>query len=398
MKIFFLPYARRLLISFLAILLAITTLSACEGDHTDTLSREAKTWQSPVITVREETLADEYTTIGSIVADRNINISSRVSSYISQLAVQEGESIRVGQLLIVLDNEELDNQINQARAAVSAARAVLTDVSSDLTRFNNLLEQGSISAVKVRKTQLQKATATENLKAAKAALSLAESQGQYTRILSPTAGIVTRRHLQVGSLTTPGMPLLTIESRDKLKFETYVAESQLANINIDDTVKLEIDNIAEPLMGKITQIIYAGDPVTRSYKVSIALPIKTESIRAEPGKPVPGKRQSGKADFYTGMFGRATFVVGHSDNITIPDSALIEKGGLPGVYVIDADNKVAFRWLRIRREWPDRMEVAAGLGAGERIAAVVPANIREGDLIQAQQADSNSDTEQDPSQ
>ncbi|MBV1932328.1 MAG: hypothetical protein KUG71_11500, partial [Porticoccaceae bacterium] len=93
-----------------------------------------------------------------------------------------------------------------------------------------------------------------------------------------------------------------------------------------------------------------------------------------------------------------TFIVGHSENITIPDSALVEKGGLRGVYVIDADNKVAFRWLRIRREWPDIMEVAAGLSAGERIATIIPVNIREGDLIQAQQTDSISETRQDTSQ
>lgn len=352
-------------------LLTLSALVACE-DKSKTRPDQVNQWRVPVITVQKQTLADEYTTVGSVVADRNINISSRISSYISQLTVQEGETVSAGQLLIVLDDNELDNNINQARAAVDAAQAVLTDVSADLLRFNKLLEQGSISAVKVRKTQLRKATAEENLNGAKAALSLAEAQRQYTRILSPVTGIVTKRHLQVGSLTTPGTPLLTIESRDKLKFETFVAESQLANIKINDTVKLAIDNVAEPASGKITQIIYAGDPVTRSYKVSIALPV----TRA------PGHAEPGNADFYTGMFGRATFIVGHSRNITIPDSALVEKGGLHGVYVADETNRVWFRWLRIRRQWPENIEVAAGLNVGERIVGVVPGGMREGDLIQ----------------
>ncbi|RLA44704.1 MAG: efflux RND transporter periplasmic adaptor subunit [Gammaproteobacteria bacterium] len=354
-------------------LLALTTLSACKDDARIE-SIEPNTWQTTVITVREEELAEEYTVIGSVVADTRIDISSRISSYIHKLTVQEGDAIDEGQLLIVLDDEELEHSINQTRAAVQTAQAVLTDVETDLKRFDNLLRQGSISEIKVRKTQLQKSTAIENLNRARAALSAANSQRQYIQIRSPAAGIVTKRHLQAGGLATPGLPLLTIESRDNLKFETFIAESQLANIKLDDTVILNIENLGnsssltnndfvESLIGVVTQIVYSGDPVARSYKVSIALP------------PRP--------DIYTGMFGRATFVVGKSNNITIPDSAMVKKGGLDGVYLVDEENKVWFRWLRVRRLWPGKAEIAAGLSSGERILAVIPANIREGDLIQA---------------
>ncbi len=363
MKIFSLAYARR----FLPALLALNVLSACD-DNGDTHVRENHQWQRSIVIVKKHTLADEYTTIGSVIADRNINISSRISSYISKLTVREGDTVNIGQLLIVLDDNELDNRINQAKAAVEAAQALLADVSTDLLRFNKLLEQGSISAMKVRKTQLQKATTEESLNGAKAALSLAESQRQYTQILSPVTGIVTKRHLQAGSLTTPGTPLLTIESRDKLKFETFVAESQLTNINLNDRVKLSIDNVSKAVEGTITQIIYAGDPVTRSYQVNITLP---ENVGPD------------ATTFHRGMFGRATFVVGHGENITIPNSALMEKGGLRGVYVLDDSNKIWFRWLRLRRQWPEQTEVAAGLSPGERIVETVLDGMRDGDEILA---------------
>lgn len=344
-------------------LLTLPLLLACE-DSAKINAPEPNSWQAPIITVQEQTLNEEYTTIGSVVADRSINISSRISSYISQLTVREGETISAGQLLVVLDDEELTNNINQARAAVEAAQALLEDVSGDLIRFNKLLQQGSISEVKVRKTKLQKSTAEESLNGAKAALSQAEAQRQYIHIRSPADGIVTNRHLEVGSLATPGMPILTIESRDKLKFETFAAESQLNNIKINDTVALDVDNIARPLVGRVAQIIYAGDPVSRRYKISIALPAS--------------------ADLYTGMFGRATFLVGQDENLTIPPSALIDKGGLQGVYVVDEESKARFRWLRIRRTWPDKIEIAAGLNPGEKIITAVPGDLREGDLIQIQ--------------
>jgi RND family efflux transporter MFP subunit len=346
----------------LAFIWMFTALTACEDNEPPDFAMPS-TWQAPVVTVQNEELPEQYTVVGSVVADRNINISSRISSYIRQLTVQEGEVVKHGQLLVVLDDNELEQNINRAKAAVDSAQAVFTDVTTDLNRFRNLLEQGSVSEIKVRKTQLQKTTALENLNSARAALSIANSQRQYTQIRSPATGIVTRRHLQVGSLTTPGVPLLTIESRDNLKFDTFVAESQLANIKLGDAVGLKIDNVAKPLVGTVTQIIYAGHPVTRSFKVSIALPTK----------PV----------MFTGMYGTATFTVGSSENITIPESALIKKAGLQGVYIVDEDNKAWFRWLRVRRSRPGKIEIAAGLSAGEQILVSAPPAIMEGDLIEA---------------
>ena len=347
-------------LKFLCCFVALTALAACEDESPSELS-SVKSWEVPVYSATQRELEELYTVIGSVVADRNINISSRISSYIRQLNVQEGEAVKEGQLLIVLDDEELDNNINQAKAAVEATQAIVNDVSTDLTRFKQLLEQGSISAIKVRKTQLQKSTAIENLNSAKAALSVAESQRQYTQIRSPATGIVTKRYLQAGDLTTPGAPLLSIESRSNLKFETYVAESQLGKIALNDSVAVQIDNVPEAMTGRVAQIIYAGHPVSRSFKVSIALPAG--------------------GDIYTGMFGRASFTIGKKKSITIPASALIEKGGLSGVYVIDDADKVWFRWLRVRRSWPDEVEIAAGLNVGERLVGTAPHDMHEGDLV-----------------
>lgn len=355
------------------LLLASMALVACGESQETPNGRDLQTWQLPIITVGEQELPEQYTSVGSITAERQINISSRISSYITELPVEEGEQVENGQVLAVLDHKELNNQISSARAAAKSAQAVLTDSINDVGRFEALLAQGSISEAKVRKVRLQQATAEENLKAAQAALALARSQSQYVQIRSPTSGIVIRRHQSVGDLATPGVPLLAIETRDRLKFETFVAESQLANISVGDPVQLQIDNFGQTLSAEISQIVYAGDPVTRSYKTTLLLP--------------------GQTGLYSGMYGRATFTVGHSSNVTIPLSALVEKSGLQGVYVVDSDNHLRFRWLRIRRLWPDVVEIASGLDAGERIVTDVAAGIREGDRITAAASNSQADTQ-----
>ena len=125
--------------AFFPVFIMFAALTACE-ENKKIEPVKPNTWQAPIVVIESENLPERYTVIGSVVADKNINISSRISSYVRQVNVDEGETIEEGQLLIVLDNEELTHNINQAKAAVEAAQAVLTDVSTDLDRFNNLLE------------------------------------------------------------------------------------------------------------------------------------------------------------------------------------------------------------------------------------------------------------------
>ena len=67
----------------------------------------------------------------------------------------------------------------------------------------------------------------------------------------------------------------------------------------------------------------------------------------------------------------------------VATTALVERGGLRGVFVVNGENTVQFRWLRIGREWPDRVEVMAGLRAGEQVVAVADPTLRDGDKIAA---------------
>jgi multidrug efflux pump subunit AcrA (membrane-fusion protein) len=174
---------------------------------------------------------------------------------------------------------------------------------------------------------------------------------------------VVARHKQTGDLAVPGAPLLTLESGRGLLFETFVAEGQVAAIAAGQPVQINIDGLPAPLKGMVSRVVRSGDPVSRSYQVKIALP---ETV-----------------GLMSGMFGRAAFGLGASPAPLVPRRALVERGGLTGIFVVDGESRASFRWLRIAREWPDQVEVSAGLTANERfVAAPVPA-LRDGDLITA---------------
>ena len=140
-----------------------------------------------------------------------------------------------------------------------------------------------------------------------------------------------------------------------------MAESRIADIHVNDPVSVDIDGINEKIEGHVQSIVNVADPVTRSCLVKISLP------------PAKGLR--------LGMFSRVIFNTGTADTIYIPAEALVERGGLKGVFVINGENKIKFRWLRTGRESGSFIEVVSGLSRDERIVATANSNMKDGDIV-----------------
>ena len=351
---------RKTLFTHMAPLALYALLTGCGKAPEAPTQIDAKTWNLPVMTASASAPV-EYTTVGSVVSDQRVEVASRLSGYIREIQVQEGERVRRGQVLARLDAADVEGGIRQTRAAQGAAEAAFRDAQTDLERFERLFERGSVSENEMRKVRLKFDAAREALNQARAGLDTALAQRAYAEITSPVAGTVVARLKRAGDLAVPGMPLLTVESGRGLLFETFVAEGQIAAMAEGKPAVVSIDSLPAPLKGTVTRVVPSGDPVTRSYQVKIALP---ETVGLMPG-----------------MFGRAVFTVGESPSPVVPRRALAERGGLTGVFVLDGEGRARFRWLRTGREWPDRVEVSAGLAADERFVAAVEPALREGDRV-----------------
>ena len=192
-------------------------------------------------------------------------------------------------------------------------------------------------------------------------MSTAVAQREYTSIRSPFAGSVVFLNIQAGDLLVPGEPILTLESNSMLVFETTVPEQRIGSIKIGTTVNLQLDALSKPLTGTVIRIVRSADPVTRSFPVKISLPENK--------------------DLMPGMFGRSRFDLGQTNNLLLPRTALIERGGLTGVFVLDKNQLAHFRWLRLGREWPHQVEVNAGLSPEDKVVAAPLASLKEGDRV-----------------
>ncbi|MBY8964461.1 efflux RND transporter periplasmic adaptor subunit [Algiphilus sp. NNCM1] len=347
-----------------ALLGAALLSAACGGERAPHEPPPPRSFPVPTTVVTAQKLPLFHTGTGSVVSDERVDIGSRVAAYIRAIEVREGEQVSKGQRLATLDARDIEAAIRAADAALAEARAARDDARRDLEDARTLHERGAVSGARLRKARLQLQLASDALAAAEAEFARARAQRQYVRILSPIDGLVVARHQRAGDMASPGTPLLTVESDSILLFETQVAESTISAIRIGDSVQVRIDALGRKrLQGEVQRRVASGDPVTRRFEVKIRLP-EAEGL-------LPG------------MFGRARFTVGTREAVVVPATAVVERGGVRGAYVVDENARVRFRWLRTEEASGQGLIVSAGLDPGERIVLAPPQQMREGDLVTA---------------
>jgi len=232
-------------------------------------------------------------------------------------------------------------------------------------RFQDLLANASVSQQELDESQarLRSAEATLEMAASKrrqigarrnqteAEIAAARVALSYATLTAPFAALVTERKADLGGLATPGAPLLTLEREGNLRLEASVNESRLSLVRVGESVAIEIDGLNRNVTGRVAEVVPSVDAVTRSFTAKIDLP------------GLPGLR--------SGMFGRAGFASRRREALLVPQSAVLERGQIRSVYVVEGDT-ARLRFVTLGEERGDRREVLSGLTAGERII-VMPA-------------------------
>jgi len=305
--------------------------------------------------------------------------------YVQEVSVQVGEHVREGQAVIALDARDLDVNLRRAEAgrievasavpelenAVAAAEASLDLAQTTFKRMEELAAKKSISnqemdeasarlkaaqanfeMARSRRTQLDSKMATVELE-----FRAARIMRDYAKLSAPFSGLVTARMVETGNLATPGAALLTIEQEGVYRLEASVDESKLPSVRVGQSVEVAIDAAGCNLNARVSEIVPSVDPGSRTYIVKLDLP--------------------SAAQLRTGMFGRAIFPVGIEKVVAIPAAALMERGQLQSVFVVE-DGIAHARLLTTGRRTKDAVEILSGLNAGERVVAPVPPGLQDG--------------------
>jgi len=335
-------------LTYITLIAAVTSLSAC-SDESAQVTENHPTATAQTMIVQQQAMPAYYTTSGTVTSDHRVSISSRLSGYIRELTVREGDQVKAGQILVRVDPVD-------AKQALIQAKADLADAEADLNRYKELFKSGAVSKQQLSKIELRYTVAKSQVKQA-------SNQLSYAEVRSPVAGVVVEKRLSQGDLAAPGMPILTIEDPASLLVETYVSEGFISKIHENDIVDVTIPSLHQTFEGTVRQVVQAADPVSHQFLVKVAL--------------------KASADIHPGMFAQAGFRVGERQAIIVPQATLKTHSGLHAVYVLDAHGISQYRLVRLGQTLGNKVEIVAGLHDGDTIVWGNP-NIKTGMKIQAE--------------
>jgi membrane fusion protein, multidrug efflux system len=332
-----------------------------------------------LVEAQERNMPDGFEAVGTVQAAQTSILASQMMGNIVEIRVHEGDRVRRGQILAVIDDSQPRAAVARATAAdtasqrkLAAADSELVLANSTLKRFQTLFERKSVSPQEFDEVQArqQSALAQRDIAQAEqnqaaAALTQAKTTLQYTLIRAPFDGVVSEKKADIGTLASPGTPIFTVEDVHRYRLAAPINENDLSLVRVGQLVPVVIDAFgSEVLKGKVVQVVPAVDPGTRSFRVKIELP------------PDSGLR--------SGLFGRVQFSRGERRALFVPQTAIVQRGQMQGVFLLDQSKIAALHYVTVGKPIQSRIEVLAGLQSGDWLVATPGTLELDGKRIEAQ--------------
>lgn len=359
-------------------------LPACSRGPKTAASEPPNAIPVAVAPIAMAAIADVFEAGGVVQARTTATVMARILAPIREVNAVSGDHVRAGQVLIVLDARDLAAQARRARAAwlsadqdvivaeserqaaeagLALARATHARVASLHTRRSATQQElddvtGALRAAEARVagSAARAQAALSGVEAARAASEAAETVETFSRIAAPFDGVVTEKMVEPGNMAAPGTPLMRVEDTRGFRLDVKVDESRVGQIAPGAIVPIALDagsgGAPTVVSGKVTEVGRAVDADARAFLVRISLP-------ADGG-------------LRSGMFGRARFSTQSRRALTVPADALVRRGQVTSVFVVEKD--VA----RVRLVNVSGTEVLAGLADGDVVIVSPPPALSDG--------------------
>jgi len=266
----------------------------------------------------------------TLQSTRTAMMSTRMAAQVRRVLVQEGQRVAAGTLLISLSDEDLQGQLK-------AAETGLATIEAYHRRIQALQAQRASTPVELEQVEAQVAQAQAGVTALKANIA-------YTQIRAPFAGVVQSRKVNEGDFVGPGMPLLELVGEGEQELVATLSDQESKGLKAGAKVKFESEGVEGE--AQITGVAPGGD--SYSHK---------GTLRAKVLKP-KGLRQ--------GSFARILVSGLAVEGLSVPRSALVQRGELTGVFVAK-DGHAELRWLSLGEGAGSYLPVRSGLKSGESL-------------------------------
>ncbi len=302
-----------------------------------------------------------YETSGTVAARTVSVIGARTMGTVLSMKVREGDRVSRGQELVALDDRDLAARVAAAEYGYRESLKALEEAEQNrrlaevtFGRYKNLFEDKVISGQEMDQVETQKKVADLGYERALEAVNRVRAQLEevrimrgFARIVAPHDGVITGKKTDQGSLVTPGSPLLVLEDTSRYRVEASVDQRMAPLVKVGMPVVVLLSSEGKRVAGRIIEVVPAIDPATRSFLVRVD--VKNGTLRS-------------------GLYVRVLIPEGRKQALLVPKSAVVEKGQLTGLYVVDGQGVMTYRMVRTGRTFGDRVELLSGVREGETVA------------------------------
>jgi RND family efflux transporter MFP subunit len=343
-------------------------------------------------------LSNSVTLSGEFRPFQEVDVHAKVAGYIRVIHVDVGDHVRKGQIIAILEVPELTAELQGTDATTRRTKDSVRRAKSDLQRARSVHDAAHLNHSRLKEAsatrpgiiaqqELDDAEAKDKeaeaqISSDEAALSEAENQldvalasqrqytalADYTNIVAPFDGVVTKRYADTGALvqagtssSTQAMPVVRIAQTDVFRLTLPVPESAVPQVHLGSTVQVRVQTLNRNFEGKVARFADAVDQETRTMHTEVD--VKNWNL-------------------VQGMYAEVSLVLAHKDStLTVPMEAVVRNGPDATVLIVNARNQLEERQVRLGLESNNRVEILSGLSEGERVLIGSRSEFRVGDRV-----------------
>ena len=317
---------------------------------------------------------------GALKPKESVDVVAKATGRLEQVNFQVGDRVPKGAVIAELEDDELQQRVRRAEAAiaVSAANvsqraAELSNVKANLDRAQQLFGEGLLSPQEFEQQKTGLAMIEAQVQLAEAQRQQAEAelrelniQLEQAKIYASLAGDVAQRYVDEGALIGPSTPIIRIVNLATMVTQGNVPERNVGKLRVGNEAEVRVDALPDQVFrGRISRISPVLDAATRSALIEIDIPNPGRTLKAE-------------------MFARINLDLGTMREATlIPRDGLVYRGTQPGVYILEGEDldRPVFRPIETGMTREDEVEVLANLDPGTKIVGRGATMLRDGDRI-----------------
>jgi RND family efflux transporter MFP subunit len=371
------PASPRKALMIVAVVIAILVIAGAftllgHASHERALASETERETVPTVAVVHplaEKPEEDLVLHGTLQAYAESPIYARTNGYLVRWYKDIGSRVKEGELLATIDTPEIDQELNQSKAARQqiVAQMDLAKISAD--RWENLRKTDSVSAQEADTQMSGYKQAQANLAASDANVKRLEQLEGFKRVYAPFSGVLTKRNVDPGALINAGAgaagrELFDVARVDPLRVYASVPQAYMPFIKVGSSTTVTLQEYpGQKFLGKVARTAESIDPNTRTLLTEVDVPNKDQKL-------LPGS------------FGEVHFAVGSNvDKVTVPVNAMLFRSQGAQLAVIGSDNKVQLRPINIGKDYGASLEILGGVSIHDQIVINPPDSLENGQQV-----------------